>query len=183
MRQIHVFNLISSVLITYNIQCWKLTAIDGTFLKDWFILTLLLCIRIDANGHNYWHGMWCRARVLMRESIFLNISKMHLLKSLNFTIISDCGKEHLPTDWVSGPHVAWGHCCVCLKENFGKGFFDPSLFPFFWIIQKQGFPILWTLLSFIQLQNIAVISISKVGWLGTLLENRMETNYPILSNP
>lgn len=117
------------------IQCRTFMAVDGTFLKARFIQTLLLYVGIDANSHNVLLA-WCVVESENENAweYFFHHLKRTLPQILDSTMIGDRGKGLLSEDWVLGPHIARGHCCVHLKENFRKRFSDPSLIPFFWKI-------------------------------------------------
>lgn len=114
------------------IQCRNFSAVDGTLLKAQFVQTLLLAGGIDANGHNV---LLAWAVVESESGASWEYFFAHLKRAIPQILnSSDRGKGLISADWVLGPHVARGHCCVHLEENFRKKFSNPAPLPFFWTI-------------------------------------------------
>lgn len=126
------------------IQCWKFTSIDSTFLKAYFVQTLLLYVGINTNIHNLLLA-WCREESENRNAweYFFHYLTHPIPQILDSTILNDCGKGLLSINWVLGTGIAYSHCWVHLKENIWKWFTDFSLIPFLWKVSfsKTELPI------------------------------------------
>lgn len=114
--------------------CRRFVAVDGTFLKGRFVLTLLLAVGIDADGHNVilawavvesenrssWEYFLCHLRNAIPE-----------IASQQCVLVSDRDKGLLQADEVLGPHVVRGICCKHLCANFTDKY-GRSLEAMFW---------------------------------------------------
>ncbi len=116
----------------------RLVAVDGTFLKARFILTLLVAVGIDANGHIV-PLAWAVAESENADSWewFLNHLKWSLLELVSepSTLVSDRDKGLLVAERTLSPQVAIAHCCRHLSENFSERF-GRGLLPLFWKIAR-----------------------------------------------
>jgi len=99
----------------------RLVAVDGTFLKARFVLTLLLAVGIDANGELY-PLAWAVVESENQSSWewFLHHLRwaLPLLAEEEATLISDRDKGLLEAEEVLGPQVTRAFCCHHLKGNF-----------------------------------------------------------------
>jgi hypothetical protein len=114
--------------------CRRLVAVDGTFLKARFILTLLLAVGIDANGENVLLA-WAVVESENRDSwewffqhLRWSIPEISLEES---TLISDRDKGLQEAERTLGRMVMVAWCCHHLKENFTEKF-GRRLAPLFW---------------------------------------------------
>lgn len=114
--------------------CRRLIAVDGTFLKARFILTLLLAVGIDANGRNILLA-WGVVESENRDSWewFLRHLRRAIpeISSEACTLVSDRDKGLVEAEVVLGSQVTRACCCHHLKENFTVKF-GRSLGPLFW---------------------------------------------------
>ena len=115
-------------------QC--LFAVNGTFLKARFILTLLAAISINANGKIV---LLAWAIVESENGPAWEWFLQHLRWSIPSlageaaTIISNRDKGLAKAQRVLGPLVVTAHCCYHLKGNFTEKF-GWAMAPDFWII-------------------------------------------------
>ena len=124
--------------------CRRFLAVNGTFLKGPFKLTLLLVVGIDAKGHNLilaWavvesenRASWEYFFRYLRRAI-LEISEA----SERYVLISDRDKGLLEADTVLGPEILRAICCKHLCVNF-SAVYGRSLEAFFWKAARARTP-------------------------------------------
>jgi hypothetical protein len=118
--------------------CRRLIALDGTFLKARFILTLLLAVGIDANGELY-PLAWAVVESENSSSWewFLERLQWSLpaFSEEPATIISDRDKGLQEAESVLGPLAKIAFCCYHLKGNFTDKF-GRALAPHFWKVAR-----------------------------------------------
>jgi transposase-like protein len=114
--------------------CRRLVAVDGTFLKARFILTLLLAVGIDANGELV-PLAWAVVESENGESWgwFLNHLRWALPELVieESTLVSNRDKGLREAERALGGRVVVAHCCHHIKENFTEKF-GRALQPLFW---------------------------------------------------
>jgi hypothetical protein len=116
-------------------QCRRIVAADGTFLTGRFILTLLLAVSIDANGHNVILA-WAIVESENRGSweYFLRLLRRCIpeVASEPCVFISDRDKGLQEADKVLGDNLLRAYCCKHiegnLKDKFGGKGGLPALF-------------------------------------------------------
>ncbi|RDL40915.1 uncharacterized protein BP5553_00894 [Venustampulla echinocandica] len=103
----------------------RLFAVDGTFLKAQFVLTLLVAVGIDANGEIV---LLAWAVVESENGPAWEWFLQHLRWSIPSlagepaTVISDRDKRLAEAQRVLRPLVVAAHCCYHLKGNFTNRF-------------------------------------------------------------
>lgn len=116
----------------------RLVAVDGTFLKARFILTLLVAVAINANSHIV-PLAWAVAESENADSWewFLNHLKWSLLELVSkpSTLVSNRDKGLLIAERTLSLQVAIAYCCRHLSENFSERF-GRGLLPLFWKIAR-----------------------------------------------
>ena len=125
--------------------CRRLVAVDGTFLKARFILTLLLAVGIDANGELV-PLAWAVVESENGESWgwFLNHLRWALPELVieESTLVSDRDKGLREAERALGGRVVVAHCCHHLKENFTEKF-GRALQPLFWAAARAKTRAAW----------------------------------------
>lgn len=114
----------------------RFVAVDGTFLKGRFALTLLVAVGIDANGNNVllawaivesenkssWEYFFHHLRIAIPE-----------ISSEICVLVSDRDKGLAEADSVLGPNVIRGYCCKHIESNIRDKFSaKEGLLKLFW---------------------------------------------------
>jgi transposase-like protein len=97
-------------------------AVDGTFYKARFILTLLLAVGLDANGENVILA-WALVESENGDSWrwfldHLRWSIPSFFSAVESTLVSDRDKGLKEVEARIGGGVVLAHCCHHIKENF-----------------------------------------------------------------
>jgi hypothetical protein len=119
-------------------MCRGLVAVDGTFLKSRFVLTLLLAVAIDANNEILILA-WAVVESENKSSwewFFQHLSwAIPDISTMPVTLLSDRDNGLIEAEAILGPFVVPAWCCHHIKENFttqyGKG-----LASYFWDIAR-----------------------------------------------
>ena len=122
--------------------CRRFLAVDGTFLKARFILTLLLAVGIDPDGRNLLLA-WGVVESENRDSwewFFRHLRRaIPEVSTEACTLVSDRDKGLLEAEQVLGNRVTRAYCCRHLKENFTKHF-GQGLSALFWQAARARTP-------------------------------------------
>jgi hypothetical protein len=114
----------------------RFVAVDGTFLKGRFVLTLLLAVSIDADGRNVILA-WAVVESENRASweYFLRHLRQAIpeVSSERCVLISDRDKGLLEADLVLGNNIARAWCCRHIESNLrDKAGGKDGLLALFW---------------------------------------------------
>jgi len=120
------------------LRCRPFIALDGTFLKTRWAMTLLIAVGIDGNGETVilaWGVVESESEASW--TWFLNHLEQVLPEVCSSTIISDRGKGLLNAIRSLGPGVTQAFCCFHIKQNAIR-VYGQIIETFFWRIVKSN---------------------------------------------